>query len=231
MLIVTYFCLWGSPGTTPDGVIGNVEAAVVAYCSRSGHGSRIFPPGTITGIQFMRTSQYIQITGVLNQTGLNLDPSDSGVDVPHRHQYSSGLNATDNSTLEQVVSWNNFIGSGVFCFKLCGPLTYPNYCENRYDLIGCNYNAPAAYEAGVFESCDGELQDVVGTYTDSFGTTQTWSQPTSFANDATLPWTPRIPRSSNCVRYKSTDLFPDSLLGYQCTFFYSYGGFCWINEP
>ena len=34
-----------------------------------------------------------------------------------------------------------------------------------YDLIGCNYNMPAAYEPGVFLACEGDLQDEVGTYT------------------------------------------------------------------
>jgi hypothetical protein len=43
------FCLWGSP--TADGLIGNIEAAVVAYCSQSGHGTRIMPAGTLTGVQ------------------------------------------------------------------------------------------------------------------------------------------------------------------------------------
>lgn len=73
--------------------------------------------------------------------------------------YSSGLpSSTDNTTLQQVISWNNFIGSGVsrhhrrspatadadplsilqvFCFKICDPsVTLPNYCQNIYDLIG-----------------------------------------------------------------------------------------------
>ena len=36
-----------------------------------------------------------------------------------------------------------------------------------YDLIGCNYNAPAAYVPGTFLSCEGDLQDEVGTYTSS----------------------------------------------------------------
>jgi hypothetical protein len=43
------FCLWGSPVT--DGLIGNVEAAVVAYCSQPGHGTRVMPAGTLTGVQ------------------------------------------------------------------------------------------------------------------------------------------------------------------------------------
>lgn len=43
------FCLWGSP--TADGVIGDVEAAVVAYCTKPGHGTRIIPAGAITAAQ------------------------------------------------------------------------------------------------------------------------------------------------------------------------------------
>ncbi|KAL8278448.1 hypothetical protein RQP46_009138 [Phenoliferia psychrophenolica] len=159
------FCLWGSPGLTPTGTIGDVEAAVVAYCN---------PLGGLV--------------------------------------YSSGLPSGDGSTLEQVSSWNNFI----VCFKLCDPSygTDKNYCQNIYDLIGCSYNAPAAYAPGVFESCEGDLQDEVGTYTDSNGATKTWSQPSSLPANSVLPWTPRIPASSNCVQYQSSDLYPAASLGY-----------------
>lgn len=40
----------------------------------------------------------------------------------------------------------------------------------------------------------------------------TWSQPEVVTS---VPWTPRIPASSNCVTYQSADLFPASALGYQ----------------
>lgn len=54
--------------------------------------------------------------------------------------------------------------------KLCDPtITSPNYCENRYDLLGCLYNMPAAYKDGEFTSCEGELQDVVGRYVGADG--------------------------------------------------------------
>lgn len=43
--------------------------------------------------------------------------------------YSDGLPGGDNSTLQQVVSWNYFIGSGTFCFKLCSPTADKNYCQ------------------------------------------------------------------------------------------------------
>lgn len=74
---------------------------------------------------------------------------------------------------------------------------------------------PAAYEDNVFLECDADLQDIVGTYTGTDGKTTTWSQPSSLPATSTLPWTPRVPSSSNCRTYTSSDLFPATLLGYQ----------------
>jgi len=108
---ISDFCLWGSP--TANGQIGDVEAAVVAYCAQTGHGTRNMPPGTLTGVQFMKTSAYIQITGHLNQTGVGLLTNDTGGELdPHGADllgnpiggllYSSGLpSAKDNNTLLQ----------------------------------------------------------------------------------------------------------------------------------
>ncbi|KAH7096220.1 hypothetical protein BKA62DRAFT_783335 [Auriculariales sp. MPI-PUGE-AT-0066] len=42
--------------------------------------------------------------------------------------------------------WHQFIGGGIFCLKLCD------------DKLGCNANVPAAYQQGVFESCEGDDQ-------------------------------------------------------------------------
>ncbi|GAA6012959.1 hypothetical protein JCM10207_008395 [Rhodosporidiobolus poonsookiae] len=222
------FCLWGSPTTDATGTIGDVEAAVVAYCTTDKWGTRVIPPGAITGLQMMRTTQYTQWVGHINQTALNLVEDDTGGELdPHGADlagnplgglvYSSALPSGDNSTELQVIEWNNFIGSGVFCFKICDPSADANYCQNKFDLIGCSYNMPAAYEDGVFLECDGDLQDVAGTYTGTDGKTSTWSQPESLPATSTLPWTPRIPASSNCVTYQSSDIFAASDLGYQST--------------
>lgn len=59
----------------------------------------------------------------------------------------------------------SFVGNGQFCFKACfNSVTKPDYCENRYDLVGCQYNMPSAAKDGEFTECDSDLQDVVGTY-------------------------------------------------------------------
>ncbi|GAA5825764.1 hypothetical protein JCM11251_000362 [Rhodosporidiobolus azoricus] len=209
-------------------ICNDTTAAVVAYCTNDKHGSRVIPAGAITGLQVMHTSQYLQFTGHINMTAIGLTADDTGGELdPHGADfagnplgglvYSNNLPSGDNSTLAQVVEWNNFIGSGTFCFKLCDPSATDNYCQNKFDLLGCSYNMPAAYEDDVFLECNGDLQDVVGTYTGSDGKTSTWSQPESLAGTETLPWTPRIPASSNCVTYSSTDLFPATALGYQST--------------
>ena len=41
----------------------------------------------------------------------------------------SSMNMTQNYT--QTESWNNFVGSNIFCFKLCDPSynTTKNYCQ------------------------------------------------------------------------------------------------------
>ncbi|KAF9472027.1 hypothetical protein BDN70DRAFT_887459 [Pholiota conissans] len=208
------FCLWGSPD--PNGLIGNVEAKVVAYCTKPTHGSRLIPPGAITGLQWMKTSAYIQVTGFINNTALSLDPTDAGGELdPHGADlqgnplggvvFSNGTADSDGHTLTQVFNWNNFVGSGQFCFKACfNSIPSPDYCENRYDLVGCDYNMPSAAQDGEFTSCEGELQDVVGVYTTN-GQVITWSMPDPLVTPP--PYQPRVPASSNCQTFQSSDLF------------------------
>ncbi len=100
------------------------------------------------------------------------------------------------------------MGSNEFCFKICyNNVTSPDYCQNKFDLIGCSYNMPSNNTDGEFLKCDGDLQDEVGTYTGTDGSTTVWSQPASLTDGYSMPWTPRIPASSNCVTYSSEELF------------------------
>ena len=93
----------------------------------------------------------------------------------------------------------SFIGANLSCFKACDPKD-PNaasYCYNRLDRVGINYVCPNAAQNGVFEYCDSENQDFVGVYT-SDGQTITYSQPPESLGPITsMPYTPRIPSSSN----------------------------------
>ncbi|GAA5854369.1 hypothetical protein JCM3766R1_002300 [Sporobolomyces carnicolor] len=215
---ISDLCLWGLPGGPKDlSTIGDSEAATVAYCVQDTHGARPIPAGAITGLQYMKTKAYIQISGYIDQTVLGMTKDDSGGELdPHGADllgnplgglvFSSGLPSGDNSTEQQVVEWNNFIGGGYFCFKLCDP-TYNdghNYCQNRYDLMGCSYNMPAAVKDGEFTECEGDLQDEVGIYTTN-GQVMTYSQPPE-GSPVNPPYTPRVPASSNCKTYQSTEI-------------------------
>ncbi|KAH9484616.1 hypothetical protein JR316_0004098 [Psilocybe cubensis] len=212
----TDFCLWGSPDTA--GEIGNVEARVVAYCTKPYHGTRLIPPDAITGLQWVKTSAYIQVTGFIKNSGLGLDdnPGNGGELDPHGADlqgnplggvvFSNGTADSDGHTLTQVLNWNNFVGNGQFCFKACfNSVKSPDYCENRYDLVGCQYNMPSNVKDGEFTECDSDLQDVVGTYTGADGKTSVWSMPDPLTT--TPPYTPRVPASRNCKTFAATDLF------------------------
>ncbi|KAG8958969.1 hypothetical protein FRC03_008579 [Tulasnella sp. 419] len=102
------------------------------------------------------------------------------------------------------------MGSGIFCLKACDPAG-PNaahYCEHVFDRIGCQYNAPAAYVDGVFESCLGDNQDFPGVYTGADGQVTTYSQPPeSLGAIQSMPYTARIPASSSCTPYQSAQIF------------------------
>ena len=66
------FCLWAPPN-------GDTEGEEVAWCTKKGRGTRIIPGGALTGVQFMRTPDYIQVVGFIDQTKINIAADDGGV--------------------------------------------------------------------------------------------------------------------------------------------------------
>jgi hypothetical protein len=209
------FCLWGPP--EKDSLIGNTEGESIAWCTKPGYGTRIIPKGAITGVQFMKTPDYVQVTGFIKQQYINIQADDSGGELdPHgadqRGNPLGGLLFSNafNGQFVQAVEWHNFMGGGTFCLKACDPAG-PNaahFCEHIFDRIGCQYNAPAAYVDGAFLSCEGANQDFPGIYTDAAGAVQTYTQPPESLGPITsIPYTARIPASSNCVTHDSATLW------------------------
>ncbi|EJD40736.1 hypothetical protein AURDEDRAFT_115776 [Auricularia subglabra TFB-10046 SS5] len=192
------FCLWGPP--EPNSPIGNAEGEVVAWCTQPGHGSRLIPAGAITGAQFIRTQSYIEFTGHIKQSLINVPDDDAGGELDSGGQdqrgnpiggvaYSDNLPSTPGAITQSRV-WHVFQGSGVFCMKFCDDKA-PNargLCRHTLDTLGCNTNVPAAYKDGVFESCEGDDQQPVQQ-----GVTD-------------------IPASRNCQTFQSAELW-DKLPG------------------
>ena len=50
----------------PNSVVGDIEGNMVAYCTKSGHGTRLIPPGAISGVQAVSTPGYFQIACVVS---------------------------------------------------------------------------------------------------------------------------------------------------------------------
>ena len=58
--------------------IGSAEGDVVAYCTKEGHGTRLMPEGTIKGMQLISDGEAYMMTGLVNQSKININASDSG---------------------------------------------------------------------------------------------------------------------------------------------------------
>jgi len=211
------FCLWAPPEA--NSVVANTEGEMVAWCTKPGHGTRLIPDGALKGVQWIRTPDYVQAAGYVDQSMINLQGDDYGGEMdPHgadlRGNPLGGLVYTnawsgDANTYGQAFEWHNFIGSNFFCFKICDPrgAHAADYCQHIYDRIGCTYNAPTNVVNGTFEVCDGDSQDFPGVYTEN-GVVMTYTQPAeSLGPISTMPYTAKVPASSNCVPHASTDLY------------------------
>ena len=168
----------------------------------------------------MKTPDYVQVVGFIDQRFINLSPDDYGGELdPHGADFRgnplgglfySTAWSSDKTTYQQVIEWNNFMGGNAFCLKACDPAG-PNaarFCEHIYDRIGCAFNSPNKAQNGTFESCAGDNQDYPGIYTDPTGQVQTYTQPPeSLGVISTMPYTPKVPASSNCVSYTSSAIY------------------------
>lgn len=85
---------------------------MVAWCSKPGHGTRLIPAGALTGVQYLKTPDYIQVVGFIDQTKINMLPDDYGGEMdPHgadlRGNPMGGVMFSDAWTGQyvQVVEW------------------------------------------------------------------------------------------------------------------------------
>jgi len=180
----------------------------------------LIPRDALQGVQLIRTPSYVQLTGFIDQTKIDLQASDYGGELdPHGADlrgnplgglmYSTAF-GSDPTQYTQIIEWTNFMGGNAFCMKVCDPAD-PNaahHCEHIYDRIGCAYNAPNNAQNGTFEVCKGDNADYPGVYTDSAGAVQTYTQPAeSLGPITTMPYQPKVPASSDCQTFTSSALY------------------------
>jgi hypothetical protein len=211
----TDFCLWAP--SKPGETVADVEGEMIAWCTKPGHGSRLIPQGALTGLQFLKTPDYIQVVGFIDQTQINMALGDFGGEMdPHgadlRGNPMGGVmfSTSFGNGIQQVIEWTNFMGSNTFCLKACDPAgkNAANFCQHIYDRIGCAYNAPNAAQDKIFESCQADNADFPGVYTGADGAVTTYKQPAeSLGAITSIPFTAKVPASSNCVPITSSAAF------------------------
>ena len=78
----TDFCLWAPPEYGRE--VGDIEGSMIAWCTKPGHGTRLIPEGALTGVQFMKTPDYVQVVGFIDQTKIDILQGDFGGEMdPH----------------------------------------------------------------------------------------------------------------------------------------------------
>lgn len=117
------FCLWAPHKRA---TIGDSEAKTIAYCTKSGYGTRLIPDGTISGAHFLKTPSYVQVTGRGDLTKINVAPRDEGGELdPHGADGSGNpvggvvFTRAFTGNWQQIHEWQNFISYNEFCFRAC----------------------------------------------------------------------------------------------------------------
>ncbi|CCA67406.1 hypothetical protein PIIN_01237 [Serendipita indica DSM 11827] len=186
------FCLWGPPNTA---VVGDSEREMVAYCTKPTHGARPIPAGTFSGVHWVKTPDYVQITGAGDFTKIHIPAGDDGGELDNHGADGNGnpigglVYGNSFGPSQQYHEWSEFISYNEFCIRACVGPSAPSLCNHIYDVMGCRWNFPANYDPGVFESCQGDDSLPAGIYG-----TSTWYQGVS-----PTPSAHPIPASSNCV--------------------------------
>ncbi|CAG7848974.1 SubName: Full=Uncharacterized protein {ECO:0000313/EMBL:CCA67412.1} [Serendipita indica DSM 11827] len=193
------FCLWGPPNKAN---VGDAERDMVTYCTKPGHGGRIMPAGTLKGVHFVKTKDYVQITGVGDFTKINVKNKDEGGELDNHGADGKGnpigglVYGNSFGQNLQYHEWTEFLSYNEFCIRACIGPNARNHCFNEYDEMGCTFNMPANYDKGIFESCQGEDSLPVGLY----GTSR-WHQGVK-----PTPAPHPVPPSSSCVRTSTVGL-------------------------
>ncbi|CAD6582082.1 MAG: hypothetical protein CYPHOPRED_001832 [Cyphobasidiales sp. Tagirdzhanova-0007] len=175
------FCLYAPPYSK---TIGESEQYEVAYCTKAGHGARLMPKGTLTGVHFVQTRDYVQITGTGDFTKIHVPRGDEGGELdPHGASGNGnpigalvvGGDAAGNKI--QFKEWTQFISDDTFCIRACYPGSEDaELCNHIYDTLGCYWNMPANYDSGAFETCHADDDLPMGVYKQEDGSYSTFYQ-------------------------------------------------------
>lgn len=93
----------------------------MAWCNKDGYGTRTIPEGTFTGLHWVVTPDYVQLTGKGDFTKVNVKKGDEGGELdPHGYNtYGNPIGGLVFSGGRQIHEWDSFISDTQFCFRAC----------------------------------------------------------------------------------------------------------------
>ncbi|CAD6938276.1 unnamed protein product [Tilletia controversa] len=208
------FCLWGPFKHNVD--VGNEEKNMVAYCLKSGYGTRLIPDGTIKQAHFIKAKSFMQITGYGDFTKIGIKKKDAGGELdshgadgygnpPGGLVFSSTIPGT-NKQFTQMHEWASFMSATEFSFRACFE-TAPEklrLCPHQYDEMGARFSHPGDYGPG-FDECDSDDGQMPGWYRVKKNVNGKESISSSFfwQGDAHTPNPHKPGKTSNCKEYKT----------------------------
>lgn len=110
--------MWGPP--VANGSVADYEAQMVAYCTKPGRGTRLIPDNALQGVQWITTPEYVQVTGFIDQTMIDMNAGDYGGELdPHgadlRGNPMGGLMFSTafsgGNGWDQVYNWNVYVAT------------------------------------------------------------------------------------------------------------------------
>ncbi|KAG5342349.1 hypothetical protein C0989_002822 [Termitomyces sp. Mn162] len=117
----------------------------VAWCTKSGRGTRVIPNGSLSGVHFVKTKDYVQVTGVGDLTFLNIQKGDQGGELDNRGADGNGnpsgglVYGNTFGPGVQYHEWTSFISDTQFCFRACVGADATVNCNHIYDVMGCEW--------------------------------------------------------------------------------------------
>ena len=83
--------------------VGDTERVAIAYCTKANRGARLIPDGTLQGVHFVQTPEYVQVTGVGDFTKINIKAGDAGGEIDNRGADGRGNPSTSSNTLMAII--------------------------------------------------------------------------------------------------------------------------------
>ncbi|CAG8676714.1 4504_t:CDS:1 [Cetraspora pellucida] len=133
----------------PNTGIGASEGDAIAFCSVAtvdAPNAGLFPSGLIRTMNFLKTDNYVQITGTIN-SNVYVVPTDGGgqydINAPPGascHGYERFVNLVEPNVQGQTEP-----GVGRFCIRCCNGPTAKDDCPTGRSTVGCENIIPGIY--------------------------------------------------------------------------------------